>query len=69
MSCEAVKNREVKRRGKSSMEYIKDGNKYYFCLGYIDLVTDELLQICAKCKQNVRWADEPGAMPHVVKCK
>ena len=69
MNCAAVKSGKVARRGKASLEYVKDGNKYYFCMGYIDLMTDEFLPACAECKQNVRWADEPGGMPHVVKCK
>lgn len=59
MSCQAVNNGEVKRRGEASVEgYGPYKNPIYFCLGYNDLLTDELIQTCKDCKENVIYADE-----------
>ena len=59
MSCQAVKNGEVKRKGEPTLEfYDKQGKPVYFCYGYIDLRNDELIDTCANCRKNVRWEDE-----------
>ena len=51
--CQAKKNGEVTRRGKASIEYYKDGKPQYFCYGYKDTMSDELLETCQKCIDNV----------------
>lgn len=56
MSCQAVLNGEVKEKGKASIEYYKDGIPQYFCYGWKDSSTDELLKTCLKCKKNVIYA-------------
>jgi hypothetical protein len=59
MSCRAVKNGEVKKKGKSSIEYHDDNGKaVYYCYGYIDYGTEELIETCSKCKKNVIFAQE-----------
>ena len=56
--CMAVKNGNVKRKGKPSIEwYNESGKPQYYCLGYIDIMYDELLQECRMCKQNVIYAE------------
>lgn len=57
MSCQAVKNGEVKRKGKPSIEYHDDNGKpVYYCYGYIDYGTEELINTCVSCKRNVIYA-------------
>ena len=56
--CQAVKNGEVKRRGKPSIEWHKDGKPQYYCYGYIDLYNDELLEVCRNCVDNVCYAQD-----------
>ena len=58
MSCQAVKNGIVKVKGKPSIEFYKDGKPQYFCMGYIDAMTDEVLEVCKKCKKHVDHAEE-----------
>lgn len=58
MSCEAVKKDLVKRRGKPSIEYYYLGKPYYYCFGYIDPMTDDLLDVCRLCKSNVIHAQD-----------
>lgn len=58
MSCQAVKNGIVKAKGKPSIEFYKDGKPQYFCEGYIDAMTDEVLEVCRNCKKHVDHADE-----------
>ena len=44
MSCQAVRNGEVKRKGTSSIEYHHDNGKpVYYCYGYIDCGTGDLI--------------------------
>jgi len=57
MSCQAVKNGEVKRKGKPSIEYLDDNGKpVYYCYGYIDYGTEELIPTCSNCKRNAKYA-------------
>ena len=56
--CNAVKNREVPRRGKPSVEWHKDGKPQYYCYGWKNSRTDELLEVCANCKDNVIYAQD-----------
>lgn len=58
MACEAVKHGRVKRRGKPSVEFFYSGRPFYYCFGYIDPMTDELLDECRDCKSNVIYAQE-----------
>lgn len=51
--CKAVKKRIVPRRGKASLEFYKDGKPQYYCYGYKDEMTDELLDVCKNCEDNV----------------
>ena len=48
----------VKRRGKASLEFYKNGKPQYYCSGYIDAMTDELIDECKRCKQHVNKAQE-----------
>ena len=56
--CDAVKQCIVKYKGKPSLEYFYDCKPYYYCYGYIDMQTDELLDVCKKCRKNVIYAQE-----------
>ena len=57
--CKAVKTGEVRQRGKSSVEWHdKDGNPKYYCLGYADQMTDEVLPVCRECIDHVSRADD-----------
>lgn len=55
--CQAVKNGEVKTKGKASIEGYKDGKPLYFCYGYNDKTTDELIETCKNCKENIIYAE------------
>ena len=48
----------VKERGKSSIEFYKDGKPQYYCYGYVDSMTDELLDECKRCPEHVYKAQE-----------
>ena len=57
MSCQSVKNGEIKRKGKPTIEYHDDNGKpVYYCHGYIDNGTEELIETCSSCKKNVIYA-------------
>lgn len=56
--CMAVKEGTVKRRGKPTIEFHKDGIPQYYCYGYTDKITDELLEVCRSCRDNVIHAQE-----------
>ena len=60
MSCKAKSNPDngVKKRGKASIEYYKDGKPQYYCYGYIDKETDELIDECRECPEHVYKAQE-----------
>lgn len=56
--CKAKKSGIVERRGKPSIEWHKDGVPRYYCYGYIDLMTDELFEVCKNCADHVDRAEE-----------
>lgn len=57
--CEAKKTGRVKRRGKPSVEWRdEDGTPHYYCYGYNDASTEELLDVCKECRDNVIFAQE-----------
>lgn len=59
ISCPAVKRRQAKRRGKASIEfYDNDGDPQYYCMGWIDMATDELLETCRNCPDHVENAQK-----------
>lgn len=66
--CKAKKLGKVKRRGKPSVEFHKDGIPQYYCYGYINKMTDELIEECANCIDHVsraqddldEWREEKG---------
>ena len=59
MLCLAKKYGEVKRRGKTSVEYYdKQGHPVVYCFGYINKFTDELINTCENCRHNVKFAQE-----------
>lgn len=59
MSCQAKANNIwIKERGKASIEFYKDGKPQYYCYGYIDRRTDELIEECKQCPEHVYKAQE-----------
>lgn len=46
------------KKGKSTIEYNQDGNPQYFCYGYTEASTDELLDVCRNCKNNVNYNED-----------
>ena len=55
--CKAKKTGQVKERGKASIEWRdEDGKPSYYCFGYTDASTDDLLPICRECGDNVIFA-------------
>ena len=56
--CKAKKTGQVKERGKASIEWHDDGVPQYYCMGYLDASTEELLPVCSSCKDNVIYAQE-----------
>lgn len=56
--CEAKKKGIVKRRGKPTIEFHKDGKPQYYCYGYIDYSTDEPLEDCKRCRDFVERAQD-----------
>lgn len=56
--CKAVKNHEVPQRGKPSVEFHKDGVPQYYCYGWADGMTDELLETCRNCRDHVDRAQD-----------
>lgn len=53
MTCQAVKNGEVKTKGKASLEGYKDGKPIYYCYGWNDNQTESLIETCLKCKKHI----------------
>lgn len=52
--CIAVTNKAVARKGKPSLEFHhRDGRPAYYCQGYVDSMTDELIRECAICENHV----------------
>lgn len=58
MACKAKENGKVAYRGKPSIEWYKDGKPQYYCYGYIDKRTDELLPECRGCRSHVYKAQD-----------
>lgn len=56
--CKAKRTGQVPRRGKPSIEWCKDGVPQYYCHGWIDLMTDELLEVCRECPDHVDKAED-----------
>ena len=48
----------IKDVGRSSIEWYKDGKPQYYCYGYIDQRTDELIEECKQCPRQVNKAQE-----------
>ncbi len=51
--CKAVKRGIVPKRGRPSIEWYKDGVPQYYCYGYYDKMTDEILDVCKNCVDHV----------------
>ena len=58
MACLAKKRPDIKDIGKSSIEFYKEGKAQYYCYGYIDPRTDELIEECKQCRRQVDKAQE-----------
>ena len=58
MSYKAKDGGKVSRRGEPSVEWYKDGKQQYYCYGYIDKMTDELLPECKVCRSHVSKAQD-----------
>lgn len=58
MSCKAKLRKDIKERGKPSIEFIFNNIPRYFCYGYIDLKTDDLIEECRECAEHVYKAEE-----------
>ncbi|RKI94312.1 hypothetical protein D7V94_01855 [Parablautia intestinalis] len=57
-ACRAKKEGKVPTRGKTTIEWYKKGVPQYYCYGYIDKMTDELLEVCQNCVDYVGHAQE-----------
>ena len=58
LRCKAKERGKVSRRGEPSIEWYKDGKPQYYCRGYIDKMTDELLPECKECGCHVSKAQD-----------
>ena len=58
MACKAKESGKVSSRGEPSIEWHKDGKPQYYCYGYIDKMTDELLPECKECRSHVSKAQD-----------
>ena len=59
MRCQAKQKGEVAHKGRPSVEFLdKQGNPVYYCMGYINVENDEMLETCKACRQNVIYAQE-----------
>lgn len=56
MSCQAIKNKEVDKKGEVTIEYYEKGKPVYYCYGWNDDTTKDLIETCSKCKKNVIYA-------------
>lgn len=51
--CQAAKQGIVKRRGNPTIAWYKDGVPQYYCRGWIDMETDEPLEVCRNCIDHI----------------
>lgn len=58
MSCSAKLRNDIKDRGKPSIEFYWENKPRYFCYGYINQRTDELIEECRNCPEHVYKAGE-----------
>lgn len=58
MACKAKDVGKISRRGESSIEWHKEGKPQYYCYGYIDKMTDELLSECKECRSHTSKAQD-----------
>ena len=58
MKCELVNKGIVKEKGNPSLEFYKNGKPQYYCMGYIDLMTDMEFLECRQCKRYVLQAEK-----------
>ena len=58
MACKAKENGKASKRGRPSIEWYKDGKPQYYCCGYVDKMSDELLQECKVCRSHVSKAQD-----------
>ncbi len=58
IKCKAKIKGEVKERGKSTVEWYKEGKPVRYCYGYKDYLIGELLKTCKNCKDCVIYAQE-----------
>ncbi len=56
--CKVKKSGVVPTRGRPSIEWYKDGVPQYYCYGYIDRMTDQLLEVCKDCRDNVIYSQD-----------
>lgn len=58
MACKAKESGKVVNRGTPSVEWYKNGKPQYYCYGYIDARTDDVLPECKRCPDHVNRAQE-----------
>ena len=58
MACKAKENGKASKRGEPSIEWYKDGKPQYYCYGYVDKMSDGLLQECKECRSCVCKAQD-----------
>lgn len=58
MACRAKESGKVIRRGKPSIEWHKDGKPQYYCCGYVNTMTDDVLPECKECRNYVDKAQD-----------
>ena len=58
MKCQAVVNGKVCRKGKASLEWFMGSRPMYYCMGYVDKMTDDLIPECESCSRHVNKAQE-----------
>lgn len=51
--CVLVRKGIVKRKGKPTIEFYKDGKPQYYCYGYQNAMTEEAFEECKNCKKWV----------------
>lgn len=55
--CKAVEAGIVKTRGNPTIEWYKNDVPQYYCRGWIDLMTDDPLELCRNCNNFVDRAE------------